>query len=221
MKSKSIWTRKASLALLTFLGLALTTACAKKDDAKTGVEGNISNDGSNVSTNMTISGYSSNVTINGINKEVGTNATGVFNGSTYSQPQSISFNIMINGQAVRIAVQPSFQGYAYTYANTLNTQFLNGLLIQSEARCSDVVCNGMYIHVIIRTADNNQIGYVNNGYNYYPQAGHANAGYMVPKEIGIFKIVDQNRVAAVWERQTGEAIATLDQVVAKLESIKN
>ena len=221
MEKKSMFLKQWVLVVALTGSIFSTVACSQKsDDNKTGVEGNIANDGANVSTQLTANGYPSSVVLNGLTKDAYANTAGYYTGYTtgYTGQQQITigFNLMLNGQSVRIQVQPSYQGYAYTYTNAINTQYVNGLVVQSETRCNDSICNGIYLHIIIRS---NDTATQTAGYNYIGGTAYPNT-YMIPKEIGVLKIVDQNRIAAVWERQTGE-LASMDQVIGKLESIKN
>jgi hypothetical protein len=204
--------KKYAWPLVLVLSIAFwMSACGKKQDETVNakIRGNIATDGLTASSEGTINGQLLRVSVNriAVTQNTGTgNNWGWVNPNT--QSPVVSIDVVVNGQtqSVQYPVNPSSfntgNAWQWTGANTMMATQVGGFQLWFEARCDTLVCENMWVNLVF------------SGNAYYGQPMNE------AKQIGLYRVNSQNRLAAVLEMTTSynQTLPT-NQLIQELNAI--
>jgi hypothetical protein len=186
-------------------------ACGKKQDEAVNakIRGNIATDGLTASSESTINGQMLRISVNRILVSQGAaNGSGNW-GWTNPSAQSpvVSIDVSVNGtpQTLQYQINPysfnSGNSWQWTGANTMMAANVAGFQLWYEARCDSLICENMWVNLVFSS------------YAYGQVSSQV-------KQIGLYRINSQNRLAAAFESTTGynQTIPT-NQLIQELNAI--
>lgn len=196
------------IGLVSFVAVVWLSACGKKQDdsVTTRVRGQIATDGVTASTEGLLNGQLVRISVNrmSVNQGVG-NPTGM------GQPPLgpvVVIDLTVNG--IQQSLQYQINPYSYNTGNiwqwqggnTMMQTQVGGLQTWYEARCDSYTCEHMWLNLVV------------SGQSYYGM------GMSEVKQIGLYRINSQNRLAAALESTTqySQALQT-NQLIQELNNL--
>jgi hypothetical protein len=176
----------------TLLSIALSTgliwvAVACNPNQNQGLKvGSLISDGSNISSNGTLGGYTLNLGISNISPTTMQPTSSVYNTYEAVAGTNIRMDLVINGSPVSLVIKPTVYNFANGYYGVQSAYGKAGSIFAMyyylywEAKCSSASCETAYINLIIALNGNDA------------------------KQIGIKKSMTSNKITALVE-VTGDA----------------
>lgn len=181
----------------------MMAGCSKKDN-EMGVRGNAVSDGQSVHSQSLVNGIDTSVGITNITLMTNGMNT-AFNGNGYNpymNPYSnpymansanipVTFQLVVNGQTKLVNT------YSQGYNGFHGQDILGGQTITYDSRCGDWACNTFYLGVTVGSQTGGEL-----------------------KQIGVMKIMTENKIVAVFEQQgLSSSALQMDVLVQQLNAI--